>query len=126
MLRNYLKIAVRNLVSHKVYSLINLGGLTVAVTCCLLLGLYVRNEWTFDRFHTKTDRLFRVWNQEEYKGEQFKNVSTPYILGPTLKGTYPEIEAMTRVRANEYKVQKGTEVFSERVHMADPDFFRMF
>ena len=126
MLRNYLKIAFRNFANHKVYSFINLGGLTIAVTCCLLLGLYVRHEWSFDSFHLKSDRLYRAWTQEEYKGEQFKNVSTPYILGPTLKEAFPEVEGMTRIRANEYNVQKGNEIFSERVHMADPDFFRMF
>jgi putative ABC transport system permease protein len=88
MLRNYLKIAFRNFANHKVYSFINLGGLTIAVTCCLLLGLYVRHEWSFDSFHLKSARLYRAWTQEEYKGEQFKNVSTPYILGPTLKEAF--------------------------------------
>lgn len=126
MFRNYLKIALRNFARHKIYSFINLGGLTLAVTCCLLLGLYVRHEWSFDRFHTKNDRLYRSWTQEEYKGEQFKNVSTPYILGPTLKETFPEIEGMTRVRTGEYNVRKGSDVFNERVHMVDPDFFQMF
>ena len=126
MFGNYLKIALRHFARHKIYSSINLGGLTIAVTCCLLLGLYIRHEWNFDQFHTKTDRLYRAWTQEEYKGERFTNVSTPYILGPTLKETFPEIEAMTRVLTGEYNVRKGRDVFSERVHMVDPDFFRMF
>lgn len=126
MFRNYFKIAVRNFTRYPVYSFINLGGLVLAITCCLLLGLYVRHEWSFDRFHTKTDRLYRAWTQEEYKGEQFTNVSTPYILGPTLKETFPEIDGMTRVRTGEYNVRNGNDVFSERVHMVDPDFFRMF
>lgn len=126
MLRNYLKIALRNFARHKTYSFINLGGLTLAVTCCLLLGLYVRQEWSYDRFHTKTDRLYRAWTQEEYKGERFTNVSTPYVLGPTLNETFPEIEGMTRVQTGEYNVRKGSDVFSERVHLVDPDFFRMF
>ena len=126
MFRNYLKVALRNFARHKVYAFINLGGLTIAVTCCLLLGLYVRHEWSFDRFHTKADRLHRAWTQETYKGEQFVNVSTPYILGPSLKETFPEVEAMSRVQVNTVNVRKGAEVFNERVHMADPDFFRMF
>jgi putative ABC transport system permease protein len=126
MLRNYLKIALRNFAKHKVYSFINLGGLTVAITCCLLLGLYVRHEWSFDRFNTKADRLYRAWTEEEYKGDHFKNVTTPYILGPTLKETFPEIEAISRVQASNVNVRKGAEVFSERVHMADPTIFQMF
>ncbi|GAB3489568.1 ABC transporter permease [Spirosoma knui] len=126
MLRNYLKIALRSFAKHKVYSFINLGGLTVAITCCLLLGLYIRHEWSFDRFHTKSDRLYRAWTEEEYKGDRFKNVTTPYVLGPTLKETFPEIEAMSRVQASNFNVQKGTETFSERIHLADPAFFQMF
>lgn len=126
MLRNYLKIAFRNFTRHKIYSAINLGGLTIAVMGCLLIGLFVRHEWSFDRFHSKADRLHRAWTQEDYKGEQFTNVSTPYVLGPTLKETFPEVEAMTRVRTGEFKVRKGSEVFNERIHMVDTDFFAMF
>ncbi|MFD2571043.1 ABC transporter permease [Spirosoma soli] len=126
MFRNYLKVALRSFARHKIYSFINLGGLTVAVTCCLLLGLYVRHEWSYDRFHTKANRLHRAWTQEEYKGEQFTNISTPYILGQTLQETFPEVEGMTRVRINEFNVRKGSEVFNERVHMVDPDFLKMF
>ncbi|HEV7347729.1 ABC transporter permease [Telluribacter sp.] len=126
MFRNYLKIALRNFAKHKVYSFINLGGLTLAITCCLLLGMYVRHEWSFDRFHSKTDRLYRSWTREVYKGEIFTNTVTPYVLGPTLKETYPEVEAMTRVRTSTLNVKKGSEVLSERVHEVDKDFFRMF
>ncbi|GAA4461755.1 ABC transporter permease [Nibrella saemangeumensis] len=126
MFRNYLKIALRNFAKHKVYSVINLGGLTIAITCCLLLGLYVRHEWSFDHFHIKADRLYRAWTQEEYKGDRFSNVSTPYILGPSLKETYPEVEAISRVLVMGLNVKKGADVMSERVHMADPDLFRMF
>lgn len=126
MFRNYLKIALRNFAKHKVYSFINLGGLTLAITCCLLLGMYVRHEWSYDRFHSRTDRLYRSWTREVYKGEVFTNTVTPYILGPTLKETYPEVEAMSRVRTSTLNVRKGNEVLSERVHQVDKDFFRMF
>ncbi|GAB2790036.1 ABC transporter permease [Rhabdobacter roseus] len=126
MLRNYLKMALRNFTKYKVYSFINLGGLTLAVTCCLLLGLYVRHEWSFDRFHTQTDRLYRAWTREVYKGDVFTNTVTPYVLGPTLKETYPEVEAMSRVQTSTLNVKKGEEVLSERVHAVDKDFFRMF
>ena len=126
MFRNYVKVALRNFTRHKIYSAINLGGLTVAVTCCLLIGLYVRHERSYDRFHTKTGRLFRAWTQEEYKGERFANVVTPYILGPTLKETFPEVEAVTRVLTGNVDVRKGNEIFSERIHMVDPAFIGMF
>jgi hypothetical protein len=60
MLKNYLKITLRNLLKGKIYSFINIAGLSVAVAVCLMIGLYVHQEWSFDRFHTQTDRLYRV------------------------------------------------------------------
>jgi len=126
MLRNYLTVALRNFARHKIYSFINLGGLTVAVACCLLLGLYVRHELSFDRFNTRADRLYRVWTEEEYKGDRFKNISTPYVLGPTMRETFAEVEGLARIQVSNVNVRKGADIFSEPVHLADPDLFRMF
>lgn len=126
MIRNYLKIALRNFSKHKVYSVINLGGLTLAIGCCLLLGMYVRQEWSFDNFHQKSDRLYRSWVQEKYNGEVITNTVTPFVLGPTLRASYPEVEAMTRVTVMPVNIKKGNELLSERVHWVDQDFFRLF
>jgi putative ABC transport system permease protein len=126
MLKNYIKIALRNFSRHKVYTAINLSGLTLAVTCCLLLGMYVRQEWSFDRFHQKADRLYRPWVQEKNNGHVITNTVTPLVLGPTLKETYPNIEAMSRVTVSPQSLKKGGELLSERVHWVDQDFFRMF
>ena len=126
MIRNYVKIALRNFAKHKVYSFINLGGLTLAVVACILIGLFVRQEYSYDRFNQKADRLYRAWTQELYQGETFINTVTPYILGPTLQSTYPEVEAMARVETRNVNVRKGTEVLNERVHLADPALFTLF
>ena len=126
MFRNYLTIAFRNFAKHKTYSMINLLGLGTAVTCCLLLGLFVQHEWSFDRFHSQSDRLYRSWVKELYQNEVFYDIATPYPLGPTLQYTFPEIEAMTRVETVNPTVRKGEEVLNERMHVVDPDFFRMF
>ncbi len=126
MIRNYVKIALRTLAKHKVYTTINIGGLTLAITCCLLLGMYIRHEWSFDRFHTKSDRLYRSWTREIYEDKTFTNTVTPYVLGPTLQATYPEIEAMSRVEVGTMHVKKGNEVLNERIHSVDKDFFQMF
>ncbi|MBC7893573.1 MAG: ABC transporter permease [Sphingobacteriaceae bacterium] len=126
MFSNYLKIAWRNVTKHKVYSFINLSGLTVAVACCLLIGLFVRHEWSYDRFHAKSDRLYRAWTQELYNGEVFINTSTPYPLGPTLHETLPEVEGFCRIEATNANVRRGAEVFNERVHLADSTFFHLF
>jgi putative ABC transport system permease protein len=128
MIRNYFKIGLRNLRKHPVYAFINLFGLAVAVACCLLIGLFVQHEWSYDRFHSKADRLYRTWTQEKYKGEVFTNVSQPYVLGPSLDETFPEIEAYCRVNSAHANVGKGkgTEVFNEQVHGVDPTFFQLF
>ena len=59
MLRSYFKIAWRNLRKNKLYSLVNIGGLTTGITCCILIGLYLLNELSYDRFHVNADRLIR-------------------------------------------------------------------
>lgn len=126
MLRNYLKIAFRNLSKHKVHSLINLLGLATAVACCLLIGLFVNQEFSYDRFHSKSNRLYRAWTQELYNGEVIINTSTPYILGPTLGKSVPEVDAFCRVQSASVSVRRGTDVFSERIYIADSTFFDLF
>jgi putative ABC transport system permease protein len=126
MFNNYLKVALRNFVKHRTYSSINLGGLGIAVAVCLLIGLFVRQEWTFDRFHAKADRIYRPWLYEKYESEEFISLETPHPLGPTLKSTYPEVEAVTHYMATNSTAKKGAEVFTERMHLVDPDFLRMF
>ncbi|RDC65614.1 ABC transporter permease [Adhaeribacter pallidiroseus] len=126
MLKNYFKIAIRHFFRHKTYSSINLLGLSMAVTCCLLIGLFIRHEWSYDDFHAKVDRLYRPWISEVYQNEPMVNTVTPYPLGPALVANYPEVEKMTRVVSIEGKVQTGGEIFNERLHLVEPDFFPMF
>ncbi len=126
MFSNYFKVALRNFFKHRTYSAINLGGLGIAVAVCLLIGLFVRQEWTFDQFHAKSDRIYRAWLYEKYATEEFIDIQTPHPLAPTLKATYPEVEAATHYMGNSSTVKKGAEVFTERMHLVDPDFLRMF
>ncbi len=126
MLKNYLLIALRNFARHKTYSAINLGGLGIAVTVCILIGLFVRQEWTFDGFHAKAERIYRPWVYEKYRGEEFIDINTPHPLATTLKATYPEVEAATHYMSISTTVKKDGEVLSEQMFMVDPDFLRMF
>ena len=66
MIKNYFKVAVRYLLRNKGYTAINILGLAIGIACCLLIMLFVRSEWSYDRFHTKSDRLYRAWLQENY------------------------------------------------------------
>ena len=126
MFSNYLKVALRNFFKHRTYSAINLGGLGIAVTVCILIGLFVRQEWTFDQFHAQADRIYRPWLHEKYESEDFISLETPHPLGPMLRATYPEVEAATHYMAISSTARKGAEVFTERMHLVDPDFLRMF
>lgn len=72
MLHNYLKIALRALWRNKIHSSINVLGLSLGIACCVLIALFVRDEWTFDTFHTKANRIYRVFVKEDWgENQQF-------------------------------------------------------
>jgi len=97
MFKNYLKIAFRNLYKQKVHSFINIFGLAVDIACCILIMLFVANEWSFDRFHASSDRLYRAWVHEDYGDDEiYFNTVTPLVLAATLEDHIPEVEATTR------------------------------
>ena len=125
MFTNYLKVALRQLIRHKGYSFINIIGLTIGMACFILIGLWVQDELSFDRFHEKKDRIFRILNKTE-SGDLIP--SPTYALAPALKSLYPEIEEFSRVWFwHSSLVKYGDKSFEEdRIHMADPGFFRMF
>ena len=94
MLRNYLKVAFRYLTKHKGYTAINIVGLAVGIACSILIMLFVKSELSFDRFHSKSDKIYRAWLEEHYQGEVFRNTVTPIPLGPVLGAGLPEAEAV--------------------------------
>ena len=127
MLKNYLKIAFRNLKKDKVHAFINVSGLAVGLACCLLIMLFVRNEWSYDRFHERSDDLYRAWVLEDYgENEEFFNTVTPIILAPTLAETFPEIEHTVRIATNNDQVQRGETTLTETKLLVDPNFFEVF
>ena len=75
MIKDYFKIALRYLNKHKGYTLINVSGLAVSIACCILIMLFVRSEFSFDRFHLKSGRIYRAWLEEHYEGQVFIIVS---------------------------------------------------
>ena len=94
MFRNYVKVAFRHIKRRKVYSFINILGLTIGMACFILIGLWVKDELSFDRFHQKKDRIFRVLNRMQDGSAGF-NIT--YALGPALKAEYSEVEEACRV-----------------------------
>jgi putative ABC transport system permease protein len=99
MLKNYIKIAWRNLIKHKVFSIINVSGLAIGVAAFWLISLYVADEWSYDRYNAKADRIFRVAQHGEWNGGKFNLAVTSAPFGPTLKSDYPEVEDFVRVDA---------------------------
>ena len=126
MLSNYLKVAWRYLMRYKEYTAINILGLAVGITCCILIMLFVRSEWSYDKFHSKSDRLYRMWQHEKYQGEDFINTATPIPMAAALSSSYPEIEAACRVTGFTPIVKVNQQSFTESIRMVDSTFFRMF
>jgi len=128
MLKNYLKTAVRNFVKHPGYSFINVFGLAVGIACCVLIVLFIRDELSYDDFHLKGDRIFRVGLDGFVNNNRFYGVSTPAPMAKTLVDEYPEIEAATRIQHSGFPVFRYEDkVFSEeKVFWVDGSFFDVF
>ena len=126
MFRNYFKVATRYLLRNKGYTLINTLGLAIGITCCILIMLFVRSEWSYDKFHSKSDRLYRAWLQENYEGQSFTNTLTPIPLASVLVSNIPEVESACRVYVFNTLVQHENNRFNEQVNMVDPNFFQVF
>lgn len=126
MLRNYFKIAIRNLFKNKLYSFINLTCLSIGTSVVILLMLFVSNEWTFDQFHSKHERIYRAWVKEHTPDKVFFNTLTPYVLGQELRDNFPEIASLARYLTINAQIKKGN--FSERqnIHVVEPSFLKMF
>lgn len=127
MLRNYTTVAFRSLWRSRAHSLINVTGLSLGIACCILIVLFVKDEWTFDTFHVKADRIYRGYVKEDYgENQQFFNTVTPFALGPALKDNFPEVETQVRIHPISNLVKVGEIQFSETVIIAGQDFYNVF
>ncbi|MCG2459775.1 ABC transporter permease [Flavobacteriaceae bacterium F89] len=127
MLKNYFITSLRNLWKDKLNTVINTIGLSLGIACCILILLFVQNELSYDKFHSKSDRIFRAWVLEKYNnGNEFFNTVTPYPLADALKVEIPEVEEVVQVSVLNWKVVNGAESNNERIHMVSPSFFKVF
>jgi len=127
MLKHYLTIAFRNLYRNKIHSTINILGLSLGIACCVLIAIFVNDEWTFDKFHTKADRIYRVWLQEYYgPDEQFFSTVTPFPMGPTIKENFDEFEHEVRFNGFTAQLRVGEDNYTQRVDIAGENFFELF
>ncbi|MBA7566847.1 hypothetical protein ES708_08546 [subsurface metagenome] len=130
MLRNYIITALRNLVRQKIYSFINILGLSIGLACFILIMLWVSDELGYDRFHENANHLYRVYEKQYYSGgEEFKVFATPEPLAVALEETFPEIVSATRLNALWFKLtlRYGEKIYNETGGYAtDPATFGMF
>lgn len=128
MLRNYFKTAWKNLVSNKVYSIINISGLSIGLACCMLIILYNKDEVSFDRFHENAENIYRIVNTsyaEDGKAEGF-NAVTGMMPGPSFKRSVPEVKDFVRVQEQDFTVKIGTKIFDQKAIYVDDNFFNVF
>src|SRR5215831_12484165 len=131
MLRNYFKIAVRNLWKNKSLSFINIFGLAAGMACSLLIFLFVADELSYDRFNADSDRIYRVVKDfVNDDGSKLPDATTPPALAPAIQKEIPGIAHVTRVYPNwgnnfliSYKEQH---IYDEKLYRADSSFFDVF
>jgi putative ABC transport system permease protein len=131
MLTNYLKIALRNILRNKAFSLINTLGLSLGLVCFLGISLYVVDEFSYDRFHANSDRIYRAIIQADFDGQLNKWGSVPNKLAPTAAKEIPEVEKAARIFHHNFGdigfVATETDKFSEtKLFFADPEIFDVF
>jgi len=126
MFRNYLKIAFRQLTRHKGFSFINISGLALGMTACLLMLMFVVNETSYDNFHPKKDRIFRVITDWGKEGSRMKFAGAMPAIAPTLNEEVPEVEIAARVRHMTKTVITDAEnqtVNEDNAFYGDPEIF---
>lgn len=128
MFKNYLKMAYRNLMRHKVFSLINVSGLALGMTCSILILLWVKDELSYDRFHENVDRLYRVMGTQHYPGADDLTVQAgPGNLGPAMEKELPEVEDAIRVTWYVNSLfSNGDKSLKFTGYYADDSFFEAF
>lgn len=129
MLKNLLLVALRNLKRDKWYSLLNILGLTIGITFGLLLIFYIKDELSYDHYHEKLDRIYRITSYiKEPEKDTLKWASTQNPLGPTLKRQYPEVEEAVRmVGSGKNMYQLGDlKLYIDKVYYTDSNIFRVF
>ncbi|MCE7059847.1 ABC transporter permease [Dyadobacter sp. CY343] len=128
MIKNYFKIALRNLWKRKAYSFVNLTGLVTGITACLLILQYVSFELSFDRFHQNADRIYRVTNDRFQQGKLIQHGTITYpTIGPTMVKDFNEVDAFTTVsNPGTFKLQKDRKIYQEKGLYADENFLSLF
>jgi putative ABC transport system permease protein len=126
MLRNYFKIAWRNLTKNKAFSFLNISGLAIGMASAVLILMWVQNEISYDQFHQNKDHIYEAWNRGQMDDKIQCWDNTPKILGLTLKKDYPEVQTVARCFNTWFVTSVGTKKFSTESMVVDPEFLKIF
>ena len=128
MLKNYIKTAIKTMMRNKVYTAINIFGLSIGLACVMLIVLYIKDDLSFDRFQANGVQIYRlVQDVREPDGTEYKNGFTGSVQGLTFKQQIPEIQELCRINGGgEELIKKGGNVISESVLYADKSLFKLF
>src|SRR5262249_5341972 len=133
---NYLKVAWRNLMKSKIFSFINIIGLTIGLTCCMLIAVYLYNELSYDKYHPHIDQLYQLATTFVAQGKEDKTANTPAPMAAAMKQEFPEIEQTARLMPLftedktllQYTGNKADpkSFYESKGVMADASFFSLF
>jgi len=128
MLKNYFKIALRNITQQKGYVLINVLGLSIGIACSILIFLFISYELSYDNYHEKSDRIYRMYIDGKIAGDEIQGSYTAPALAPTIKRTFPEIEDACRLDNWSETVidYEGEKFIEDYFVLADSSFFNIF
>jgi len=122
MLKNYLKVTLRNIQKHKGYSFINIAGLAVGMACCILILLWVQDELSYDRFHENADQIYRLVTETPYG----RSRSSAWALMPALKQDFPDIIKGSWYSEVAMLTSYGNDRYYEQCAFVGPEFIEMF
>ncbi len=127
MLRSVLKLACRNLTGRRGYSFINIAGLTVGLACFTLILLFVRDEFSFDTFHSNAHRIYRLGDEMNENGSWLASAMTPAPMGPVMAEQFPEVERAARLMPwKAVLLSHDGKSLTQSVHLADAAVFDIF
>ena len=127
MIKNFFKVAYRNLLRNKGFSVINILGLAVGMASAMVILLWIQNEVSYDQFHEKKDRIYEAWNRAEFSGELQCWNTTPKVLARTLERDLPEVEQAVRVDwANNRLFSIGDKRLNVAGNIVDSNFLQVF
>lgn len=126
MIRNFFKVAYRNLLRNKGFSFINITGLAIGMAATILILLWIQDEVSYDQFHQNKDRIYEIWNHVPMDGEIHSWNSVSSLVAGTVEKDLPEVERAVRVTYDNYLLTAGDKKVMKSANMVDTGFLQIF